>query len=61
MSMKDTTNATGSGNQPVLLRMEGICKSFPGVKALDNVSLTAAVPERFMLLWARTEPVSPLL
>ena len=57
MSMKDTTNATGSGNQPVLLRMEGICKSFPGVKALDNVS----VPERFMLLWARTEPVSPLL
>ena len=40
MSMKDTTNATGSGNQPVLLRMEGICKSFPGVKALDNVSLT---------------------
>ena len=26
--------------QDVLLRMEGICKSFPGVKALDNVSLT---------------------
>ena len=25
---------------PVLLRMEDICKSFPGVKALDNVSLT---------------------
>ncbi len=25
---------------PVLLRMEGISKSFPGVKALDNVSLT---------------------
>ena len=24
----------------VLLRMEGICKSFPGVKALDNVQLT---------------------
>lgn len=23
-----------------LLRMEGICKSFPGVRALDNVSLT---------------------
>lgn len=60
MSMKDTTNATGSGNQPVLLRMEGICKSFPGVKALDNVSCRSA-PERFMLLWARTEPVSPLL
>ena len=40
MSMKDTTNATGSGNQPVLLRMEGFCISVPGVKALDNVSLT---------------------
>ena len=26
--------------QDVLLKMEGICKSFPGVKALDNVSLT---------------------
>ena len=27
-------------NQNVLLRMEGICKSFPGVKALDNAQLT---------------------
>ena len=27
-------------NKPVLLRMENIDKSFPGVKALDNVSLT---------------------
>ena len=26
--------------QDVLLQMTGICKSFPGVKALDNVSLT---------------------
>ncbi len=26
--------------RPTLLRMEGITKSFPGVKALDNVSLT---------------------
>ena len=25
---------------PVLLEMKGICKSFPGVKALDNVNLT---------------------
>ena len=24
----------------VLLRMEGICKSFPGVKALDNAQLS---------------------
>ncbi len=29
-----------AGDKSVLLRMEGICKSFPGVKALDNVSLT---------------------
>ena len=27
-------------NQPALLEMKGICKEFPGVKALDNVSLT---------------------
>ena len=27
-------------NEPVLLRMENITKEFPGVKALDNVSLT---------------------
>ena len=36
-------NATVSGGakkDEVLLRMEGISKSFPGVKALDNVSLT---------------------
>ena len=26
--------------QEVLLQMKGICKEFPGVKALDNVSLT---------------------
>ncbi|MBQ2867237.1 MAG: ATP-binding cassette domain-containing protein, partial [Firmicutes bacterium] len=26
--------------EPVLLRMEGICKEFPGVKALDGVNLT---------------------
>ena len=27
-------------DQPALLEMRNICKSFPGVKALDNVSLT---------------------
>lgn len=27
-------------DQPALLEMRGICKTFPGVKALDNVSLT---------------------
>lgn len=34
--MEETANA----NTPVLLRMENIEKSFPGVKALDKVSLT---------------------
>ena len=29
----------GMDSQNVLLRMEGICKSFPGVKALDNAQL----------------------
>ena len=29
-----------NGAEPVLLRMENIEKNFPGVKALDNVSLT---------------------
>ena len=27
-------------DQPVLLEMKGICKEFPGVKALDNVNLS---------------------
>ena len=30
----------GMERQNVLLRMEGICKSFPGVKALDNAQLS---------------------
>ena len=39
--MDNNVNATGgAGKGEVLLRMEGISKSFPGVKALDNVSLT---------------------
>ena len=33
-------NRTENSQQNVLLRMEGINKAFPGVKALDNVSLT---------------------
>jgi methyl-galactoside transport system ATP-binding protein len=35
-----STETLAGEETPVLLRMEGICKSFPGVKALDNVSLT---------------------
>lgn len=33
-------NQATAPSSDVLLRMEGICKSFPGVKALDHVSLT---------------------
>ena len=36
----NSTISNAPQDAPVLLRMEGICKSFPGVKALDNVSLT---------------------
>lgn len=36
----ESDNISISENEPVLLRMEGIDKVFPGVKALDNVSLT---------------------
>ena len=33
-------NETKSTTAPVLLRMEGIEKVFPGVRALDGVNLT---------------------
>ena len=38
--MEKQETQTSAGDKNVLLRMEGINKSFPGVKALDNVSLT---------------------
>ncbi len=38
--MQETTASATTQNPDVLLRMEGISKQFPGVKALDNVSLT---------------------
>ena len=38
--MEKLETQTSAGDKNVLLRMEGINKSFPGVKALDNVSLT---------------------
>ncbi len=38
--MQTHETAVQSDQAPVLLRMEGINKSFPGVKALDQVSLT---------------------
>lgn len=37
---KYNDNVRENADEPVLLRMENIEKSFPGVKALDNVSLT---------------------
>lgn len=38
--MEKQETQTSAGDKNVLLRMEEINKSFPGVKALDNVSLT---------------------
>ncbi len=40
MNMQETNASANGGNQNVLLKMEGICKEFPGVKALNSVSLT---------------------
>lgn len=40
MENQENKTVAAADKQNVLLRMEGICKSFPGVKALDNVSLT---------------------
>lgn len=37
---EQTEKTTQAAEHPVLLRMENITKIFPGVKALDNVSLT---------------------
>ena len=45
-------------NEPVLLKMENIEKAFPGVKALDNVSLTVK-PVLFMLLWEKMAQENP--
>ena len=41
MDNNATASAGAMPQEPqVLLRMENICKAFPGVKALDHVSLT---------------------
>ena len=40
-----------------LFRMEGISKSFPGVKALDHVSLTVR-RGTVHALWGRTAPAN---
>ena len=37
---ENTNNTSAVKEKPVLLKMENIEKSFPGVKALDSVSLT---------------------
>lgn len=39
-NLEKQATASAAADKNVLLRMEGINKSFPGVKALDNVSLT---------------------
>lgn len=45
--------------QDVLLQMTDICKSFPGVKALDHVSLTLR-PGTVHALMERTALGNPL-
>lgn len=40
MDQNRTEQTTDMSTKPALLQMENICKEFPGVKALDNVSLT---------------------
>lgn len=40
-----------------LVRMTGIMKEFPGVKALDNVNWTC-MPERCWHCWGKTVQVS---
>ena len=40
MEKQATVPAAAERDGSVLLKMEGINKAFPGVKALDNVSLT---------------------
>ena len=42
----------------ILLEMKNITKTFPGVKALDNVNLQVEEGE-VTLLWVRTEPGNP--
>ena len=40
MDQNRMEQTTDKSTKPALLQMENICKEFPGVKALDNVSLT---------------------
>ena len=44
--------------EPVLLRMEGIVKEFPGVKALDGVNLTVRAGTVHALMGEETARVS---
>ncbi len=43
------------------LELRGVCKSFPGVKALDNVQLSPSSRYRPCTDGVRTEPASPTL
>lgn len=52
---------TSSDNENVLLRMEGICKEFPGVKALDNVNLTVKAGTVHALMGANGAGKSTLM
>ena len=43
-----------------VLEMRHIYKTFPGVKALQNVDFTLKKWGKYMHLWVRTEPENPL-
>lgn len=48
--MVETTRSDPQDDSPILLKLEGICKSFPGVRALHNVHLEVRRGEVHALL-----------
>lgn len=48
--MVETTRSYSQDDSPILLKLEGICKSFPGVRALHNVHLEVRRGEVHALL-----------
>ena len=49
----------GGARMETILELKNIVKTYPGVKALDNISLSFQ-KERCTPLWAKTEPENPL-
>ena len=49
----------GSMDKNIVLSAKGICMTFPGVKALQNVDFNLRKGEIRALLWAKTAPENP--